>query len=782
MIDNQTMTPAESIEIELEATKGRLEAIVNALPDLLFVLDQHGTLLDFHSSAIADLYVSPEIFLGEKIADVLPVEATRVIMAALAEAVELGSHRGAVYSLVLPQGVKWFEMSIAGIPRGAGQERQFVALARDITRRKEAEDELRITRASFEVASDAIYWITPDARIVDVNPAACQMLGYTREEFLQLSIPDIDPHYDMQIWPEHFAQLRGLRSKRVETEHRTRDGHLIPVEIVVNHLDFGDREFHCSIVRDITQRRRAEERLVESEKRFWAFMDNGPVAAWIKDAEGRLLFLNRKFEQRFAARPIPLLAKTDFEIWPPQIAAQLRKNDLAVLESGEPIETTEEIIEPNGVRTIWQATKFPLRDAYGNQFVGGMAIDITERKKHESRLVEARQAAETACQAKINLFAALGEEIVTPLNAIAESAARLESSRLDSRQQEDLGIIKSSSLVLNEMLSDLHDFTSLEAGRVKLMPLAFGLRDILDEVLDRFAERFTAHGLTVDTEVAAGTPQQLFGDPLRFKQILCRLIDVPVRFTRQGRIRIDVCARPLEHNELLLQVAIEDAGIGISPAELTTVFQPFAHLSGDDGRHPGGTGLGLAICERLATLMGGRVRAQSLQGGGGSFFVELPFKVPTAGQQRRESPGTPMIPPRRVGPQLKVLLVDDDETNVLLLAKAMKLFGFTIVDARSGEEAVRKCAEELFDVVLMDLEMPGMDGIEALREIRAAETVRAVRQPVLAVEVRPLAGRCQELLAAGFDGCVAKPYKLATLLEEISRCSGERHAQRQEEG
>lgn len=371
------VSATKRIKNELQATKARLEAIASALPDLLFIVDRQGTFHGFYSAAIGDLYAPPNVFLGRKVADILPDAAARVILAAIAAADEQGSHRGAVYPLDLPQGTRWFELSVAVMAVTGGEDRQFIVLARDITERKRIEDELRMTRAAFDVASDAIYWITPDARIVDVNPSACEMLGYTREELLRMSIPDIDPHYNQHRWPEHFAQLRGVGSKTLETEHRARDGRVIPVEIVANHLSLGAEEFHCSIVRDISQRRKAEAKLVESEKRFRAFMDNCPGIAWIKDADGRLVFANRKFEQRFAAYPSTLLARTDSEIWPPQTAERLRENDLAVLDSGETLQVVEETIEPDGARTTWQSTKFLIQDAHGERFVGGMAFDIT---------------------------------------------------------------------------------------------------------------------------------------------------------------------------------------------------------------------------------------------------------------------------------------------------------------------------------------------------------------------------------------------------------------------
>ncbi len=305
---------------------------------------------------------------------------------------------------------------------------------------------------------------------------------------------------------------------------------------------------------------------------------------------------------------------------------------------------------------------------------------------------------------------------------------------------------------------------------LQLISEEFSLRKVIEEVVAAQAPRIAAKGLTLTTEIPAGIPDQLCGDPLRLRQILLNLLGNAIKFTRQGSIRIAVKVSQRQGDRVRLTIAVEDSGIGISEKNLRKIFEPFTQVDSSDSRQYKGTGLGLSICTRLAALMGGTIRAESSEGAGSTFSVELPF---TARQPVAAAPAARGVTPATWdGPALRILIADDDPTNLELLARILKTFGFTIAEAENGEEVLRKWAQSPFDLLLTDVQMAGMDGIEAVRIIRSRERERGGHLPIIAVTGRAIREEQEHIKAQGFDGCITKPYKIAALLEAIRNCLG----------
>ncbi|MDD3312073.1 ATP-binding protein [Pseudodesulfovibrio sp.] len=412
---------------------------------------------------------------------------------------------------------------------------------------------------------------------------------------------------------------------------------------------------------------------------------------------------------------------------------------------------------------------------------------VIERKNRE--LEEARAAAEQASQAKSDFLAAISHEIRTPMNAILGMTEVALHSPLSGEQRDCIETARESGLHLLDVINDILDFSSIEARKLRLAASHFDLPAVIHSAMKTVRLQARRKGVELDMEIMAGTPRFLFGDPGRLRQVLINLLGNAAKFTDRGDIRVtvgpwrDAPADP--DRPLALAFSVRDTGPGVDMALADTLFEPFTQGDNSASRSYGGSGLGLAICKNLVSLMGGAIRVDSRPGKGSEFSFTARFAE--SGPARAGGAGTPAAAPAEalsVAPA-RVLLVDDNPLNVKVEKILLDRMGMTTTVAGSGAEALLLLAEQEFDVVLLDLEMPGMDGHETARRIRSGEGGgRPVRQPgvpILAVTAHALAEVRQRCERGRMDGFLTKPAgfgELAAALRLIvgGRCAGERPA------
>ena len=264
-------------------------------------------------------------------------------------------------------------------------------------------------------------------------------------------------------------------------------------------------------------------------------------------------------------------------------------------------------------------------------------------------------------------------------------------------------------------------------------------------------------------------PDHLLGDQFRLKQILLNLLGNAIKFTDRGEIRIAVTVSERDDSSALLKIQVTDSGIGISPEAMEKIFSPFVQADASTTRQYGGTGLGLAICTNLAELMGGRIWAESREGYGSTFSIQIPFSVTEAAVPRCDG-SSAGAPPVQDGVPLRILLVDDQEINLFFATRILQRAGHTVVQARDGREALQRWEEEPFDLILMDIQMPIMSGIEATQAIREREKERGGHLPIIAVTARALREEQDAIQVKGFDGYITKPIVIVELVREMERC------------
>ncbi len=405
-----------------------------------------------------------------------------------------------------------------------------------------------------------------------------------------------------------------------------------------------------------------------------------------------------------------------------------------------------------------------------NGLKAAISVDVTELRKREKELDKARKAAETASVSKSAFLANMSHEIRTPLNGVLGMAQVLASTELNEQQRDYVGTIIESGKTLMALLNDVLDLSKIEAGKFDIVSADVNLIHVMRRQLALWKPRAEEKGLDLTLAFDAELPAWASFDAVRVQQCISNLLSNAIKFTKQGRIEAIVNAKPLPLGAHMIEVIVRDTGAGMDAETLGRLFKPFAQADESIQRSHGGTGLGLSITRRLAELMGGAASAASEQGRGSTF--RFSFRAGPAKPRVAASPAGPSAPAdiRDVLKQsnLRILLVDDHPINRQVAALFLRPFNMRIVEAVNGAEAIAALEREAFDVVLLDMHMPVMDGPTAIAKIRASSEPWSTT-PVIALTADAMSGDRERYLGMGMDGYLSKPLAERDLLSEISR-------------
>jgi two-component system, sensor histidine kinase and response regulator len=647
----------------------------------------------------------------------------------------------------------------------------FQSIARDITDRKRAEEELKESEERYrrlvELSPDGIF-VSIEGCFAFSNDAAARILGFTGSDHLigKNVLEFIDPQYHEIVRQRIQKQLEeDMPVPLVEERFVRCDGAFIDVEVTATPITYRGSRGYLAVVRDITERKSVERALQQSEFRFRQIYDNAPVMIHSVDEDWTIRDVNNGWLTAMGYRRDEVVGrKTDFVMTP----ESLRLRGVIgpqFWRIGRVTDVPFQFVRKDGSIIDVLLDAVVTHDPMHGKVSISCARDITERKRVEAELKQAKEAAEAATRTKSEFLANMSHEIRTPMNGVIGMTELALSTELTPEQGEYLEAVRISAHSLLSIINDILDFSKMEAGKFEMEAVSFSLRDCVADTMGTLSTQVDAKGLELAYHIRADIPDTLVGDPGRLRQIFLNLIGNGIKFTEAGEVVLRVELESESEKESVLHFTVSDTGIGIPPNKHGKIFSPFEQVDNSSTRQHSGTGLGLAIASQLVGMMGGRIWMESEMGRGSRFHFTARFGI----TEPSESPSSCVYPANLRG--VPVLVVDDNATNRRILEDILMGWKMVPTSAENAISALVALESALksgrpFPLVLVDYMMPGMDGFELSERIKQNPELSRTQIVMLTSAGQP--GDGAKCLKLGIVGYLRKPVKQSDLLYTVS--------------
>jgi len=679
-----------------------------------------------------------------------------------------------------------------------------VAVIRDIAERQDMEIALRKSRDFLDKIinsiGDPIFVKDHRHRYILVNDAECSMIGRKREDILGKTCCDFFPEEQARVFWERDELVLETGCENINEEQATDSSGNTRTVITKKALykDEDDNRFLVGIVRDITDRKRIEDQLrqtrdlleekvlertrdleeancaLRSSEDFLDKIINSlgdPV--YVKDRQHRLILVNDAACKLFNRSRSDLIGRTAYDLFPVDHMADIswEKDEEVFLSGNENVNVETNTYSP-GVTLTVLAKKTLYRDNAGNEFLVGITRDITDLKSTEEKLRAAKEAAEEAARSKSEFLANMSHEIRTPLNAVVGLTGLLLSADLTAEQRDYVETVRDSGRSLLSVISDILDFSKIEGGKMELECQPFDLRDCIEVAFDLVSSEASEKALALRFSLPEDLPKTIIGDVTRLRQVLVNLLSNAVKFTDRGSVELEVAAHPGGGGMWEIHFAVKDTGIGIPEDKADRLFLSFSQIESSTTRKYGGTGLGLAISKRLVEMMGGRIWVTGNPGPGCTFHFTVLAKASVREIQTppaRLERSAEKAPEKRPdgSRDLRILLAEDNCVNQKVALQMLKRIGYSADVAANGLEVLQALERQSYDVILMDIQMPEMNGFEAARKIRE---MWPNGPKIIAITAYALDGDRERCIQAGMDDYIAKPIQIEELQSVLESC------------
>ncbi|KAB2951790.1 response regulator [Heliorestis acidaminivorans] len=626
-------------------------------------------------------------------------------------------------------------------------------------------------------------------KITKVNDAMLAQYGAKKEDFIGLT-PRIlfghDIEYGKAVWTKFFDQGK----LHIETKEQKLDGTTMWIE--GDYIAFYDLEGHITghfgIQREITDRKIAEEKIRRHLEELQILVDTIEPHIWYLTDQDTYGLINQAHADFIGLKKEEVENKKLRDFFTPEEVEVCKEVNERIYAEKKQIKTEEVMYNSKGEKRLLAITKTPKIDSQGKvEYIVCSAEDITERRQLEDELKRAKEEAEVANKAKSDFLANMSHEIRTPLNGIYGMTELLLDTPLRVKQKEYAITIRESSELLLTVINDILQFSKIEAGHMEIENIEFELPKLLNVVIDLMRISAGNKNLQLKCFISPGVPSCLYSDPGRLRQILLNLIGNALKFTEEGHVTLQVTLQKDEASQPCILFEVIDTGIGIDDEVQKRLFKPFMQADSSTSRKYGGTGLGLSICKRLLELMGGDIGVTSKVGEGSRFWFTLPLvDAPKTMQDNTLlQENYCKVPPSscnltdvddvagRVQPEHNfsydgnnklLLLVEDNPINQRLTKMQLEKMGFAIDVVNNGLEALQAVAIKKYNLILMDCQMPEMDGYEATEEIRKKESLGHIEPiNIIAMTACAMEGDREKCLQAGMNDYICKPVKVEQL-------------------
>lgn len=792
------------IERELEASKELFEDVATAAGEYIWEFDRRG-IFTFVSDRVEAVLGKPaEDVIGRNPMDFMDAETAQDYRKTF---VKVMAKKEAFKGLEVPgvheDGTEfWQQLSGTPILDQDGKLTGYRGVAYDITAQKRAEQALVRSEEKFrDLIEGSIQGLVIHRKFkpLFINDAYARMLGYEQaadmahiRSLLEILPPefanDADAFWDRMMSGEIDGQ--SIRGRVFD-----RDGKTVWTEAIGRRVTWdGEPAFQITVI-DVTEQHRSEEALRESEERFRVVAENATDLITIRGVDGDLMYASPSAQAITGYTPEELITSPRGSMTVEEDVEKLeqRRDDR---QAGRYVETKPLLwrMRRKDGQVIWletSSTSLPLAEGETDHRVMSMSRNVTDRVEREReleaardrltrqaeelselamRLEEERERAEEANVAKSQFLAKMSHELRTPMTGVLGMVDLLNQTSVDESQQDMLNALHRSASALLDLLNDILDVSKIEAGELELETVDFRLSSVLQDVRELFQPVLSTKGLTFTVNVEDTAVDVLHGDPTRLRQVLLNLIGNANKFTESGGVTLNVSQHAELSDQITMRIDVVDTGVGIAAEDQNRLFQPFVQAEAGTTRKYGGTGLGLAICQQLVEAMGGTIWVDSDLGKGSTFS----FTVSTmAGDEAKVEDTAPIVHETKdqAVRALRVLVAEDNTTTQMLLRSMLERNGHSVTTVDNGEEAVAAAQENEFDIILMDMQMPVMDGPQAMTTIRRQDNAAAGR-PIIALTADAIREHRQGYVDAGANIVVTKPVNWPILFGEMARLTG----------
>ena len=761
-VEQRTIALQDALK-QVRRSENRYRQLVDMLPDAVIVHSEGRIVFANETAAVMLGAHSPQDLIGRAVLDFVHPDNLDMVRERIRALTEWNEPAPLVREKLVRLDGTAFDAEVAATPTEWGRKPAIQVVARDISAQVAAEEALRrseaLYRDIFENVSDLLFMHDMDGVFLSINPAVERTLGYTPEEVIGRSIAEF-------IVPEHRARFatyleilkrRGHAAGLMYVQTKQGDTRLLRYNTSVL-LENGEQRYVRGSARDITREVEAERELRRQKRFFEAIFNHSPVAIVALDLEQRITACNAAFERMFGYTAEEVIGVTLDDL----IVSEERKDEALQATAHA---TAGEVVHLTTRRKRKDGSEFDVEIFGVPVFVDGQQVGAIGIYHDVSEFVRAREEAEAYARAKSEFLANMSHEIRTPLNGIIGMTNLLLDTPLTNEQRDFVETIRNSGDTLLALINDILDFSKIEAGKMELESIPFDLRDCVETALDLLVAKAQEKGLELAYFIEDDVPPVIEGDVTRLRQVLVNLVGNAVKFTEEGEVFVGVSVVKREGEQYQLQFMVRDTGIGIPPERRDRLFQAFQQVDSSTTRRYGGTGLGLAISKRLVELMGGEIWVESEVGKGSTFYFTIQARA-------AESPTTVirrMAQPRQLLHK-RVLVVDDNATNRTILTRQLDKWGMSVVAVASAQEALALLYRgHIFDVAILDMQMPEMDGLMLAHQIRTIPTARGLPLILLtSIEKR------REVRESGlFEKYLVKPIKPEPLLNALLDVLGE---------